>query len=138
MTTRKPMPTRKQTATDKQAANDKQASAAKHPAVGSPSTRTSPDPPSEARPDDSLEPAARAAARVGDEPTKSPGKEPGRHAKALVDDSVELVKKSSTGEDEPMGKEQPQAPFALVALSYFTVLALFGLILGWLYFSTST
>ncbi len=140
MTTRKPMPTRKQsasdkqTASDKEAAHDKQASVAKNPAVGSPSTQTSPGPPSEARPDGSLEPAARAAARVDDEPAKTPGKEPGRHGKELVDDSVELVKKSSTGEDEPMGKEQPQAPFALVALSYFTVLALFGLILGWLYF----
>lgn len=88
---------------------------------------------------DKQAPAARAAARIDKESSKGPmsngpTEEHGRSGQELVDDTVDLVKRSSTGEDEPMGEEQPQAPFALVGLSYFIVLALFGLILGWLYF----
>lgn len=127
------MTTRKQTATDKQAP------AIKAPTAAKPPRQTSPGPPGEARPDESLQPAARATAGVNKATSKGPmGNGPiegrGRSGRELVDDTVDLVKRSSTGEDEPMGEEQPQAPFAIVGLSYFIVLALFGLILGWLYF----
>ena len=58
----------------------------------------------------------------------------GDQRKHPVADTVESVKKSSRSEDRPMGEDQPQAPFALVGLSYYIALAIAGLILGGIYF----
>lgn len=46
----------------------------------------------------------------------------------------EKVVKAAKSEDEPMGRENPQAPFALVGLSYLAALALVVLIIAWVVF----
>lgn len=46
----------------------------------------------------------------------------------------EKVVKAANSEDEPMGRETPQAPFALVGLSYLAVLALVVLVVAWVVF----
>lgn len=37
-----------------------------------------------------------------------------------------------TDKDEPMGKKEPEAPFAVVALTYLTILGLAGLLIAFL------
>jgi hypothetical protein len=42
--------------------------------------------------------------------------------------------KAAKGEDEPMERTAPQAPFALVGLSYLVVLAVVLLLAAWIIF----
>lgn len=46
------------------------------------------------------------------------------------EDVAETVTHAARAEDRPMERKSPQAPFALVGLSYLTVLAVIGLIIG--------
>jgi len=46
----------------------------------------------------------------------------------------EKIVKAAKSEDQPMGRETPQAPFALVGLSYLAALALVVLIIAWVIF----
>lgn len=46
----------------------------------------------------------------------------------------EKVAKAAKSEDEPMGRQTPQAPFALVGLSYLAALALVVLVVAWIVF----
>lgn len=47
---------------------------------------------------------------------------------------ADKVVRAAHAEDEPMGRETPEAPFALVGLSYLTALALVVLVVAWIVF----
>lgn len=53
-----------------------------------------------------------------------------RGADAHHEPLSETVTHAARSEDRPMERKTPQAPFALVGLSYFTILAVIGLIIG--------
>ena len=52
-------------------------------------------------------------------------------------DATEDIKKSAASEDRPMERKEPQAPFALVGLSYLAAVAVIGLIIGLVLFALS-
>lgn len=79
------------------------------------------DEPAEHREPGEGNPAERA--EPGDKPTDPHGESAEHHA-------AETVAHAARSEDRPMERKAPQAPFALVGLSYLGVLALVGLIIG--------
>lgn len=69
------------------------------------------------------------------QPAPATGRADAEHADAEHEgeeheDVTETVVHAARSEDRPMERKTPQAPFALVGLSYFTVLAVIGLIIG--------
>ena len=57
------------------------------------------------------------------------------HHQSATEKVTEKVVKAAHAEDEPMGRQTPEAPFALVGLSYLAALALVVLIVAWVVFT---
>lgn len=57
------------------------------------------------------------------------------HEQTTTEKVTEKVVRAANAEDEPMGRQTPEAPFALVGLSYLAALALVVLIVAWIVFA---
>lgn len=66
-------------------------------------------------------------------PTVRPEENRGEHHPSMG----ESIHESAVSHDKPMERKAPEAPFALVGLAYFAVLAVIGLIIGIVLFALS-